>query len=136
MKQNYNSQILEKARVLCQDHDIEVRKIMASEVLEQICQVIPLDMFDMDIYEKIIELVYDQEIHVKVLAIDLVFKVADYFNEEMKRTRITSLFLELLYSVNIEVVKVMSTIIGSVLAKLEHSLKKTQNMQTILNIYQ
>lgn len=82
-------------------------------------------MFDMDIYEKIIELVYDQEIHVKVLAIDLVFKVADYFNEEMKRTRITSLFLELLYSVNIEVVKVMSTIIGSVLAKLEHSLKKT-----------
>ena len=61
----------------------------------------------------------------KVLAIDLVFKVADYLNEEMKRTRITSLFLELLYSVNLEVVKVMSTIIGPVLAKLEHSLKKT-----------
>jgi hypothetical protein len=32
---------------------------MASEVLEQICAVIPAEMFEMDMYEKIIELVYD-----------------------------------------------------------------------------
>jgi hypothetical protein len=32
---------------------------MASEVLEQICRVIPSEMFEMDMYEKIIELVYD-----------------------------------------------------------------------------
>ncbi len=77
---------------------------MASEVLEQICRVIPSEMFEMDMYEKIIELVYDQEINVKVSAIQLIFKVMEYLNEEMKKTRIVSLFIELLYSINPEVV--------------------------------
>jgi len=92
---------------------------MASEVLEQICKIIPCDMFEMDIYEKIIELVYDSEITVKVPAIKLVFNVVEYFNEEMKRVRIVALFIELLYSINPEVVKTMSSIIGTVLHKLE-----------------
>jgi len=34
MKDRINNKLLDKARTLCQDHDIEVRKIMASEVLE------------------------------------------------------------------------------------------------------
>ena len=41
MKNNYNPMILEKARVLCQDHDVEVRKIMAGEVLVAVCAVLP-----------------------------------------------------------------------------------------------
>jgi hypothetical protein len=49
---------------------------------------------------------------VKVSAIQLIFKVMDYLNEEMKKTRIVSLFIELLYSINPEVVRVMSSIIG------------------------
>jgi serine/threonine-protein phosphatase 4 regulatory subunit 4 len=96
MKNNYNSQILEKARVLCQDHEVEVRKIMASEVLGSICSVIPSDMFDLDIYEKVIELVYDSEISVKVVAIELVFQVSEFLSEDIKRTRMVSLFIELL----------------------------------------
>lgn len=135
MTANYNPQVLEKARTLCQDHDVEVRKVMAGEVLMSICSVIPSDMFELDIYEKVIELVYDAEISVKVVAIRLVFQVSEFIGEDVKRTRMVSLFVELLQSVNLEVVKVMSEIVGDVLGRLETVLRKTSHLATILSVY-
>ncbi len=115
---------------------MEVRKVMAGEVLMSICSVIPGDMFELDIYEKVIELVYDAEISVKVIAIRLVFKVSEFLGEDLKRTRMVSLFIELLQSVNLEVVKVMSETIGDVLGRLETLLRKTSHLATILSVYQ
>lgn len=62
----------------------------------------------------------------KCEAIELVFKVAQYMNEETRRTRILSLFLELLHSVNIHTQRVISRILGSVLSLLAPQLDKSQ----------
>ena len=71
-------------RKLCEDHDVEIRKVIVVEVLEEVCKVVPSDTIEFDILAKIMELVYDAEINVKVEAIKLVFKVTDYLMESTK----------------------------------------------------
>ena len=51
------------------------------------------------------ELVYDSDIEIKTQAIDLVFSLIDYYSVDIKKNRITNLFIELLSSTNEEVVK-------------------------------
>lgn len=45
--------MFEKSRVLCLDHDIEVRKIMANEVIKKICKNIPADQIEMHLLDKV-----------------------------------------------------------------------------------
>jgi hypothetical protein len=61
------------------------------------------------------ELVYDSDIEIKIIAIDLVFALIDYYSVDIRKNRITNLFIELLSSLNEEVVKKMSFIIGKVI---------------------
>ena len=86
MKSKFTSGLVQKLRKLCEDHDVEIRKIIVVEVLEEVCKVVSQDTIEFDILAKIMELVYDAEINVKVEAIKLVFKVSSYFSEQTKST--------------------------------------------------
>ena len=65
------------------------------------------------------ELVYDSEINVKSLAIYLIFKIIDLLSEECKMNRMTNLFIELMSSLNEEVNKKISLLIGEVFMKVK-----------------
>lgn len=64
------------------------------------------------------ELVYDGEITVKCAGITLVFRIIDAFSPEVKSNRIATLFIELLASINEEVLKVISRQIGFIVSKV------------------
>lgn len=64
------------------------------------------------------ELVYDGEINVKCAGIKLVFRIIDALSPEVKASRVTSLFIELLASINEEVLKVISSQIGFIVFKV------------------
>ena len=81
---------------MCEDHDVEIRKIIVVEVLEQVCQVVSQDTIEFDILAKIMELVYDAEINVKIEAIKLVFKVSSYFSENTKSSWVSTFFTEIM----------------------------------------
>lgn len=66
------------------------------------------------------ELVYDGEINVKCAGIKLVFRIIDALSLEAKSTRITTLFIELLASINEEVLKVISSQIGFIVFKVRN----------------
>ena len=76
--------LVQKLRKLCEDPDVEIRKVIVVEVLEEVCKVVSSDTIEFDILAKIMELVYDAEINVKVGAIKLIFKVTDYLMETTK----------------------------------------------------
>lgn len=44
---------MEKVRALCQDSDIEIRKVMANEVLEKLCFSIGHDKIELYLLEKV-----------------------------------------------------------------------------------
>ena len=58
-KKKFNNDLLQKARLLCQDADCSVRKVMATEVIEKICYAIENKNVQYQIMDKIMELVYD-----------------------------------------------------------------------------
>ena len=64
------------------------------------------------------ELVYDGEINVKCAGIKLVFRIIDALSSEVKASRVTNLFIELLASINEEVLKVISSQIGFIVFKV------------------
>jgi hypothetical protein len=49
---------MEKVRALCQDSDIEIRKLMANEVLERICFSIGPEKTEIYILEKVRVYIY------------------------------------------------------------------------------
>ena len=76
------------------------------------------------------ELVYDSDVNVKVSAIELVFNSRNSLSSENVRARITSLFVELLGSVNEEVIKKVSFLSGEILYNLSQNIT---NNPTYLN---
>lgn len=64
------------------------------------------------------ELVYDAEINVKCAGIKLAFRVIDAFSLEIQGNRILPLFIEMLTSINEEVLKVISNQIGFIVYKV------------------
>lgn len=64
------------------------------------------------------ELIYDAEINVKSASIKLAFRIIDYYPLEIKNHRIANLFIELLSSINEEVLKVISNMIGQIIFKV------------------
>jgi len=76
-KNRISMNLVEIARQLCQNVDVEIRKIMVDEVLGKLCYAIEIELMEPMIFEKIMELVYDAEIKVKVSAIELVFNILD-----------------------------------------------------------
>ena len=53
MPKYFSGLIFDRARMLCQDPDPEVRKIMASEVLEKICNNVGADSTENKLLEKV-----------------------------------------------------------------------------------
>lgn len=64
------------------------------------------------------ELVYDAEINVKCAGIRLIFRIIDALSVEMRANRILTLFIEMLTSINEEVLKVISSQIGYIVYKV------------------
>lgn len=64
------------------------------------------------------ELIYDAEINVKSSSIRLIFKMVDIFSNDVRVNRLSFLFIELLGSINEEVLKVISSMIGFVVSKV------------------
>lgn len=64
------------------------------------------------------ELIYDAEINVKSSSIRLIFKMIDIFSNEVRANRLSFLFIELLGSINEEVLKVISSMIGFIISKV------------------
>lgn len=68
------------------------------------------------------ELLYDSNINIKLAAIDAIVKVLDILSQEYKKTRMTTVFLELMNSVNEEVMKRMSYHVGTIVHKVRDFL--------------
>ena len=64
------------------------------------------------------ELIYDAEINVKSSSIRLIFKMIDIFSNDVRVNRLSFLFIELLGSINEEVLKVISSMIGFIISKV------------------
>ncbi len=78
------------------------------------------------------ELIYDTEIDVKGAAIRLVFKLSSFYSVECIKSRLISLFLELITTHNEELAKRVSLIIGEILMKLSPFINKNCNFITII----
>ena len=53
MKNNFPSNLMEKVRSLCQDTDVQIRKIMVTDVLERIAFAIGTERTEIYLLEKV-----------------------------------------------------------------------------------
>ncbi|EAR93915.2 hypothetical protein TTHERM_00222320 (macronuclear) [Tetrahymena thermophila SB210] len=135
-KDKIKGTLFERSRILCLDHDIEVRKIMAKEVIQKICKYIATDSIEMHLLDKILQLVYDSEINVKCAGIELIFNITQYLSAEEQKNRMCKIFMELLQSPKEEIQIQMSSMIGQIFNQLEQFLcKNQQNVQAIINTF-
>lgn len=58
-KDKIKGTLFERSRILCQDHDIEVRKILAREVMFKICCNISSDQIEMHLLDKVSKNIYN-----------------------------------------------------------------------------
>lgn len=54
LKDKVKGPLFDRARILCQDTEIEVRKVMAKEVLLKICESISTDLLETYVLEKVL----------------------------------------------------------------------------------
>ncbi|KAL4486111.1 hypothetical protein ABPG72_012164 [Tetrahymena utriculariae] len=135
-KDKIKGTLFERSRILCLDHDIEVRKVMAKEVIQKICKYIATDSIEMHLLDKILQLVYDSEINVKCAGIELIFNITQYLSAEEQKNRMCKIFMELLQSPKEEIQIQMSSMIGQIFNQLEQFLcKNQQNVQAIINTF-
>jgi len=128
--------LFDRARILCQDPDYEIRKVLAEEVMLKICYNAGTELTESKYLEKIMELLYDSNINIKLAAIDAIVKILDILSQDYKKTRMITVFLELMNSVNEEVMKRMSFHVGTIVHKLEDVIPKNSNqLIQIQNIY-
>jgi len=64
------------------------------------------------------ELLYDSNINIKLAAIDAIVKVTDILSVDFKKNRMTTVFLELMNSINEDVMRKMSFHIGAIVYKV------------------
>jgi len=74
------------------------------------------------------ELLYDSNINIKLAAIDAIVKVTDILSMDFKKNRMTTVFLELMNSVNEDVMKKMSFHIGDIVYKVTFSMIKMSKL--------
>ncbi|KAL4481575.1 hypothetical protein ABPG74_007664 [Tetrahymena malaccensis] len=135
-KDKIKGTLFERSRILCLDHDIEVRKVMAKEVIQKICKYIATDSIEMHLLDKILQLVYDSEINVKCAGIELIFNITQYLSAEEQKNRMCKIFMELLQSPKEEIQIQMSSMIGQIFNQLEQFLcKNQQSVQAIINTF-
>jgi hypothetical protein len=64
------------------------------------------------------ELLYDSNISIKLSAIDSIVKLLDILSYDYRKSRMTSVFLELMNSINEDVMKKMSSHVGTIVYKV------------------
>ena len=114
VKDKINGLIFDRARQQCQDYEADVRKVMATEVILKIYKSIGNEICKNILLEKIFELIYDPEMHIKVSSIEQLVNILDYVDNEQKRIKIANQFSEILQLVSEEVVKIMSLKMGTI----------------------
>ena len=70
------------------------------------------------------ELVYDPDLNVKLLAIESIFSLIDLFTDEVKQRRITPLFIDLITSENCEIKIKISQLFGQIYYKVKKIIYK------------
>lgn len=54
MKEGFPPNLMEKVRALCQDSDVQIRKMMVNDVIEKICCAIGPEKTEIYLFEKVI----------------------------------------------------------------------------------
>lgn len=67
------------------------------------------------------ELLYDSNINIKLCAIDSIVKLLDILSYDYKKTRMAYVFLELMNSINEDVMKKMSFHVGTITHKVQNN---------------
>ena len=91
---------------------------MATEVIEKICYAIDNKNVQYQILDKMMELVYDQEITVKISSIDLLIRILHLLSKEIKENTIANLFLDWMESHDVLVLDMISNQFGLLLQKM------------------
>jgi hypothetical protein len=76
---------------------------MAKEILEKLAKAIDAERFENYYLDKIIELIYDSDITVKISALKLIFNIFEKLTPHTRETRVISIFMEHLMNTNEEV---------------------------------
>jgi len=111
--------LFDQARFLCNDSEVEIRRVLAEEVLVKICRNLGTALTESKYIEKIFEFVYDSDIEVKMAAIDSLVELLDVLSPSFKRSKMVSVFFEMMSSSNEEMMKKMSFLVGKIFYKLE-----------------
>ena len=118
MGTKFQGRVFDRARMLCQDSEIDIRKVMTTEVLQKICAAVGNGVTESMLYDKIMELIYDSDCSVKVSAIELLVNILEMLPLELRKNKLTNLFLELMININEEVIKTVSFHCGKIAFKV------------------
>ena len=91
---------------------------MTSEVLYKVCKSIQREHLELFLLEKIYEYIYDRDLNIRLEAIDLLVDLVEKLSPEILQNKICNLFLELMSSVNDEILIRFSRHAGIILQKV------------------
>ena len=110
--------MFDQARFLCNDAEVEIRRVLAEEVLVKICRNLGTGLTESKYIEKIFEFVYDSDSGVKMAAIDSLVEILDVLSPAFKRSKMISVFFDMMNSSNEEMMKKMSFLVGKIFYKV------------------
>ncbi|KAM3135909.1 hypothetical protein pb186bvf_012038 [Paramecium bursaria] len=128
--------LLDRARLLCSDHETEIRLSMAKDVMLKICRVIDQESLETYLLEKVLELYYDSDLCVKQYGMKLFYDIAQYLSGDEIKTRVVKLFIDQIQSQIEESKLVMSKVCGNIYNLIHSYLERNiQNILLFLSIY-
>eukprot|EP00742_Colponemidia_sp_Colp-10_P003222 GILJ01003431.1.p1 GENE.GILJ01003431.1~~GILJ01003431.1.p1 ORF type:complete len:832 (-),score=95.82 GILJ01003431.1:122-2617(-) len=86
-RKSFMEKLLQRAVALCQDTDLDVRRVMCSQ-LPAICKAVVPDPVQDKIVDEILELTRDEEADVKLAAVELLLAVVDVLPGDIVTTKI------------------------------------------------
>lgn len=110
--------IFDRAKQLCEDFEKSIRKLMASESILAIYAAVRSPIFTNILFEKIVELIYDPELEVKIEAIKMTVELLDYIKEEKKREKLVGIYIEQLNNVQLGIVQAFSEKLALIISKV------------------
>lgn len=123
--------IINRITGLCDDSEISVRMLIASETLVTITKFIERDFLEIFIYEKMIELVYDKKTDVKVEAVKGLMKAIDFFPPELIENRVILLIKDQMMSTNEDIKKIISFNLPKIMNRNYGSMQQAISTQIL-----
>eukprot|EP00330_Aristerostoma_sp_ATCC50986_P004591 CAMPEP_0114593516 /NCGR_PEP_ID=MMETSP0125-20121206/15114_1 /TAXON_ID=485358 ORGANISM="Aristerostoma sp., Strain ATCC 50986" /NCGR_SAMPLE_ID=MMETSP0125 /ASSEMBLY_ACC=CAM_ASM_000245 /LENGTH=76 /DNA_ID=CAMNT_0001792781 /DNA_START=559 /DNA_END=789 /DNA_ORIENTATION=+ len=73
---------------------------MAGETMKRICHAVGTDITESKFLERIMQLLYDSDLDIKVLAIDTVADILEVLSEEFKKEKLLPILIDFMSSIN------------------------------------